>query len=70
MTNATVFEGRLASASLAEGWLARARKALADRVLYSRTLAELHGLNDRDLRDLGISRHDIARIAREAVYGA
>ena len=34
-----------------------------------RTEAELHGLDDRELRDLGISRHDIPEIARSAVYG-
>lgn len=32
-----------------------------------RTVAELDGLSDRELNDLGISRSDIANIAREAV---
>jgi len=33
---------------------------------YSRTLSELESLSNRDLADLGISRSDIPRIAREA----
>jgi uncharacterized protein YjiS (DUF1127 family) len=32
--------------------------------LYRQTLRELSGLNDRELADLGISRYDIAEIAR------
>ena len=40
-----------------------ARKARAD---YVRTLNELSALSNRELDDLGISRHDIPRIAREA----
>ena len=34
---------------------------------YSRTVAELESLTNRDLADLGISRSDIRRLAREAV---
>jgi uncharacterized protein YjiS (DUF1127 family) len=33
---------------------------------YSRTLQELERLNNRELADLGISRSDIPRLAREA----
>ena len=33
---------------------------------YSRTVAELEALSTRDLADLGLSRSDIARVAREA----
>ncbi len=33
---------------------------------YSRTVAELESLSNRDLADLGISRHDISRLAKEA----
>lgn len=33
---------------------------------YSRTLQELGSLSNRDLADLGISRADIPRLAREA----
>lgn len=34
---------------------------------YSRTISELESLSNRDLADLGISRVDIRRLAREAV---
>lgn len=70
MTLATTFDTGLSPAAAAQGWLARARKALADRSLYTRTLAELRGLTDRELNDLGILRYDIERIARESTYGA
>ena len=33
---------------------------------YSRTVNELRALSNRDLADLGISRPDIRRLAREA----
>ncbi len=33
---------------------------------YSRTLHELEKLSNRELADLGISRSDIPRLAREA----
>jgi uncharacterized protein YjiS (DUF1127 family) len=33
---------------------------------YSRTVAELEALSNRDLSDLGLSRSDITRVAREA----
>ncbi len=33
---------------------------------YSRTVAELESLSNRDLDDLGFSRGDIKRIARQA----
>lgn len=33
---------------------------------YSRTVRELEALNARELSDLGISRADIYRLAREA----
>jgi uncharacterized protein YjiS (DUF1127 family) len=39
---------------------------LRRRRIYSRTQAELSALTDRELADLGISRFDIARVAREA----
>lgn len=51
------------------GFLARARRALADYRLYLRTLNELRDLEDRELRDLGISRYSIRQIAHESVYG-
>lgn len=33
---------------------------------YNRTVTELEALSNRDLADLGISRSDIYRLAREA----
>jgi uncharacterized protein YjiS (DUF1127 family) len=33
---------------------------------YSRTVAELESLSNRELADLGLGRSDITRIAREA----
>lgn len=43
--------------------------AIAQRRVYARTVAELNGLTDRELADLGISRLGITEIAREAAYG-
>lgn len=34
---------------------------------YSRTVSELQSLSNRELADLGISRSDIGRIAKDAV---
>ncbi len=33
---------------------------------YSRTISELESLSNRELADLGISRFDIPRLAKEA----
>jgi len=43
--------------------------AINQRRVYARTVAELNGLTDRELADLGISRLGIPEIAREAAYG-
>lgn len=43
--------------------------AFNQRRVYSRTVAELNSLTDRELADLGISRLGIPDIAREAAYG-
>jgi uncharacterized protein YjiS (DUF1127 family) len=43
--------------------------AINQRRVYTRTVAELNSLTDRELADLGISRLGIAEIAREAAYG-
>lgn len=51
------------------GLFAALGAALARRRVYSRTLAELSNLSDRDLAELGISRLSIADVAREAAYG-
>ncbi len=46
-----------------------AREALALRNEYNRTFTELSSLTARELEDIGISRGDIADIARVHVYG-
>ncbi len=45
------------------------RKAQAKRKVYRATYHELSTLTDRDLRDLGIPRSNIKRLAMEAAYG-
>jgi uncharacterized protein YjiS (DUF1127 family) len=45
------------------------RKAQATRKVYRATYHELSSLSDRDLRDLGIPRSNIKRLAMEAAYG-
>ncbi len=52
-----------------QGFVLRLRGLLADWQLYRRTLSELQALNARALADLGTSRHEIAAIARDSVYG-
>jgi len=49
--------------------LARLGQVLADYREYRRVYKELNALNDRELADIGISRHNIADIARGAAYG-
>ena len=44
------------------------RKARARRKVYVDTYRELAGLCDRDLRDIGIARSDIKRLALEAAH--
>lgn len=46
------------------------REAHALRRRYNATLDELNRLGEAELRDLGMNRYDLPRIAREAVYGA
>jgi uncharacterized protein YjiS (DUF1127 family) len=36
---------------------------------YRRTVAELRDLSTAQLADMGVSRSDIIRVSREAVYG-
>jgi len=67
----TYMETTAASAlGAVSGWLGGAAKAIrersARRVTFERTLRELSAFSDRDLADLGMSRFDIRRIAREA----
>ena len=45
------------------------RDARASRRVYRQAKAELSGLSNRALRDLGIDRSEIRRIAWEAAYG-
>lgn len=60
-------------AGLADGVVAFVR-ALADSAqkaaAFRRTYAELSQLSDRELDDLGVSRWEIAEVARTSVYGA
>jgi uncharacterized protein YjiS (DUF1127 family) len=60
----------VATASRSHGVFASIRQAFADYALYRRTLGELQELNDRELRDLGISRFSVRQIAYDSVYGA
>jgi len=46
------------------------RDAFARRALYVATLRELKGLSEHELADIGITRGDIHRLARDAAYGA
>lgn len=45
------------------------KSALHRRAAYHRTLTELDRLSNSELADLGFSRYDLPRIARETVYG-
>lgn len=45
------------------------RKAQVKRKVFRATYHELSALSDRDLRDLGIPRSTIKRLALEAAYG-
>ena len=44
------------------------KDVIARRRLFNQTLFELSHLSDRDLSDLGLSRANIADVAREAAY--
>lgn len=50
--------------------VAGVKAAIVRRAVYNRTLAELNGLSDRDLADLGIHRVQIAEVASQAAYHA
>jgi uncharacterized protein YjiS (DUF1127 family) len=51
------------------GLFARLSRAVQNLREYLATREELNALSDRELEDLGISRLEIAEIAREAAYG-
>ena len=44
-------------------------KYLEMRKVYNRTYRELSRLNDKELNDIGLTRYDIAEIARESATG-
>lgn len=46
------------------------KRLFATRQLYLRTVKELNGLSDRELRDLSIGRSEINHVAHFAAYGA
>jgi uncharacterized protein YjiS (DUF1127 family) len=67
MTEATYVRSQDAGlVARVEALLVAGAQLLRRRRIYSRTQAELSALTDRELADLGISRFDIARVAREA----
>jgi len=69
---AYVVSNRVSGFSLVEfaaNTVANVKAALARRAVYTRTLAELNALSDRDLADLGVVRAQVADLAREAAYG-
>ncbi|MBC6442986.1 MAG: DUF1127 domain-containing protein [Rhodobacteraceae bacterium] len=43
---------------------------IRQRRIYLTTVKELSRLSDRELRDLGIARHDIKRVSRQAAESA
>ena len=44
-------------------------KYLEMRRVYNRTYRELSQLSDKELHDIGLTRYDIAEIARESAIG-
>lgn len=44
------------------------KNLIANRRLYLRTVEELNGLNDHELRDLSITRGEIRHVAYNAAY--
>lgn len=69
---ATVNTTRVSSFGVADRFaalVASFKVSMAQRRVYTRTLAELNALTDRELTDLGIARGMIVEISREAAYG-
>jgi uncharacterized protein YjiS (DUF1127 family) len=50
-------------------WTAGLGRALSNYLAYRATRAELSGLTDKQLADIGLSRDALKRVAREAVKG-
>lgn len=55
--------------AVSHAWFAAVREAWAKRRAYLDTVAQLRAMTDRDLADIGISRHAIGEIAGDAIYG-
>ena len=68
MTTTTTFDTTHARGG--NGLFPGLRKAFGDYRLYRQTLTELDSLSNRELRDLGLSRHSIRQVAYDSVYGA
>jgi uncharacterized protein YjiS (DUF1127 family) len=69
---ATVNSTRVSSFGVADrlaSFFASYKAAAAQRGVYAKTVAELRGLTDRELTDLGIARLQIEDLARAAAYG-
>ncbi len=60
--------GAFAGPERADGPIARLRAALAGRMAFRRTLAELQGLSIRQREDLGFAGLDLAAVARGAIH--
>jgi len=60
--------GRVALSNRWNGFLTGVSVKAAQYRTYRRTLTELEALTDRELCDLGISRHSIRSIAYRAAY--
>ena len=57
-----------ATAALSD-WLAGVNETLARRRIARHTYTELAQLGDRELADLGLTRSDLRRVARDAAQG-
>ena len=44
------------------------KKTMRQRAMFRKSVAELNGLSDRELHDLGLNRSMITDVARSAVY--
>ena len=57
-------------ASWIENLIAVLRERRENYLRYRQTADELHALSERELADIGISRYDIPKVARESIYSA
>ena len=69
MAVAQTYRAQAGIADRLAGLIVDIRAAMARRAVYAQTLRELDTLTNRELGDLGLSRTDIVRVAREAAYG-